>query len=88
MHRQRIAFTQSGELCVWWTASAHIVLRVNLDKSDRLRRGENVAEMNRLEANAGAGGQIGNSGHLRVPALLVAEMSEARGTGAPPVLRT
>ena len=35
-------------------AGAHVVLRVDLEETDRLRRGEDVAKMCRLEADAGA----------------------------------
>ena len=35
-------------------AGAHVVLRVDLEETDRLRSGEDVAEMRRLEADAGS----------------------------------
>jgi len=79
VYRQRIAFAQRAELRVRRSAGAHVILRVDLEESDRLRRGEDVAEMRWLEADAGARGQIRSSGHMQAPAWRVAEKYEARG---------
>jgi hypothetical protein len=46
---------------------------VYLEEPDRLRSGENVAEMRGLEADAGTRGQMSDSQHWQVPALRVAE---------------
>src|ERR1700747_1704762 len=68
MHRQRIAFAQCAELRVRWSTGAHVVLRVYLEESERLRSGEDVAKMHGLEADAGTRGYIRNDGHIYVPA--------------------
>src|SRR5712675_537559 len=73
MHRQRIAFAQRAELRVRRPAGAHVVLGVNLEESDRLRSGEDVVKMRRLEANSGTRGQTGSSKHGQVPALHATE---------------
>ena len=44
VHRQRIALAQRGELRMRRAAGAHVVLGMDLEESDRLRRGEDVAE--------------------------------------------
>src|SRR5216683_2978623 len=85
MHRQRIAFAQRSELGVRRAAGAHVVLGVDLEESERLWSGENVAKMRGLEADAGTRGQTGNDGHIEVPALCVAEEARgARGTAYAP----
>src|SRR6267378_6633141 len=56
MHRQRIAFAQCAELRVRRSAGAHVVLRVDLEETERLRKGENVGKMRGLEADAGTRG--------------------------------
>src|SRR6266550_8277248 len=76
MHRQRIAFAQRAELRVRRPAGAHVVLGVNLEESDRLRSGEDVVKMRRLETDAGACGQTGSSEHRPVPTLHVAAKYE------------
>ena len=54
VHRQCIACAQCAKLRMRRSAGAHIVLRMHLEESDRLRRGENVAEVLGLEADPGA----------------------------------
>ena len=73
MHRQRIMFAQCAELRVRRSAGAHVILRVYLEESDRLRSGEDVMKMCRLEADAGTRGQTGSSKHGQVPALHATE---------------
>ena len=54
MDRQGVTLAQGAELGVRRTASTHIVFRMNLEEADRLRRANDVVEMRRLEADAGA----------------------------------
>ena len=54
MDRQSIALAQRARVRMRWSAGAHIVFRMHLEEADRLRGGENVAKMHRLEADAGA----------------------------------
>src|SRR5216684_6245131 len=69
MYRQCIALAQRAELRVGRPAGTHIVLRMHLEESDRLRCGEDVAKMRGLEADAGARGKIRIDGHMYVLAL-------------------
>src|SRR5271157_3816643 len=65
MNGQCIALAQGAEVGVRRSPSAHIVLCMHLKESDRLFGGENVAKMQRLEADAGARWKICNDGHYR-----------------------
>ena len=64
VNRQRIEFAQRAELRMRRSAGAHVVLRVHLEEADRLRRGEDVAKMRRLETDAGARRKTGHDRHV------------------------
>src|SRR5260221_4366088 len=68
MYRQCVALAQRTELRVRRAAGAHVVFRMDLKEADRLRRGEDVGEMLRLEADAGGYREAGSGGYLHVRA--------------------
>jgi hypothetical protein len=39
---------------MWWPAGAHVIFCMHFEKADGRSASKNVAEMRRLEANAGA----------------------------------
>ena len=61
-------------------ASAHIVLGVHLEEAERLRGGDNIAEVSRLEADPGAAGSFAVAADIRGihPARLAARTACAR----------
>src|SRR6516165_6787159 len=69
VQRERIAFAQSAQLRMWRPAGAHVVFRMDLEKTDRLRRGNDVAKMRRLEADTGARRQSAFVRHRDTPGI-------------------
>src|SRR5580658_3949492 len=61
--RQRVALAQGAKLRMRRSAGAHVVLGVNLEKTDRLRGSNDLLEVPRLETNASARRQVRTAGH-------------------------